>query len=86
MDELKAKGKSEARLYGDSELGGLHQMYVLEAKASVYGLPENPAYPIGATLRNILKPVGSLAIGAAVVGSIAAFFVTRRNINMEEVE
>jgi formate dehydrogenase iron-sulfur subunit len=86
VEELKAKGRSEARLYGETELGGLHQMYVLETKASVYGLPENPSYPVGATLRNILRPVGSLAIGAAIVGSIAAFFVTRRNINMEDVE
>ena len=73
-------------LYGETELGGLHQMYVLDANASAYGLPENPSYPAGATLRNILKPVGSLAIGAAVVGAIGAFFITRRNINMEEVE
>ena len=55
-------------------------------KASVYGLPENPKYPVGATLSNVLKPVGNLAIGAAIVGSVAAFFITRRNIHMEEVE
>lgn len=86
VEELKAKGRNDARLYGETELSGLHQMYVLEAKASVYGLPENPTYPAGATLRNILKPVGNVAIGAALVGSVAAFFITRRNIKMEEVE
>jgi formate dehydrogenase iron-sulfur subunit len=86
VEELRAKGRSEARLYGETELGGLHQMYVLETKASTYGLPEEPSYPVGATLRNVLKPVGNIAIGAALVGSVAAFFITRRNINMEEVE
>jgi formate dehydrogenase iron-sulfur subunit len=86
VEELKAKGRSEARLYGENELGGLHQMYVLEAKASLYGLPEDPKYPGGATLRNVLKPLGNVAIGAALVGAVAAFFVTRRNIKMEEVE
>jgi formate dehydrogenase beta subunit len=86
VDALKAKGKSDARLYGETELGGLAQMYVLEEKASLYGLPENPSYPIGATLRNVIKPVGNLVFGAAIVGSIAAFFITRRNIHMEEVE
>jgi hypothetical protein len=86
VEELKARGRSEARLYGETELGGLHQMYVLETKASAYGLPENPTYPVGATLRNVLKPVGNIAIGAALVGSVAAFFITRRNISMEEVE
>jgi hypothetical protein len=30
--------------------------------------------------------VGNIAIGAALVGSAAAFFITRRNISMEEVE
>jgi formate dehydrogenase beta subunit len=86
VDELKARGRNEARLYGETELGGLHQMYVLEAPASVYGLPENPSYPVGATLRNVVKPLGNIAIGAAFVGAAAAFFITRRNINMEEVE
>jgi formate dehydrogenase iron-sulfur subunit len=86
VDALKAKGKSAARLYGETELGGLGQMYVLEERASLYGLPENPSYPVGATLRNVIKPVGNIVFGAAVVGSIAAFFITRRNIHMEEVE
>jgi hypothetical protein len=61
-------------------------MYVLDEAASVYGLPDKPTYPAGATLRNVIKPVGNLAIGAALVGAITAFFITRRNINMEEVE
>jgi formate dehydrogenase iron-sulfur subunit len=86
VEVLKAKGFTDARLYGETELGGLHQMYVLTEKASLYGLPESPKYPAGATTKNILRPLGNLAFGAAIVGSIAAFFITRRNIHMEEVE
>jgi formate dehydrogenase iron-sulfur subunit len=86
VEELQGKGRADARLYGETELGGLHQMYVLEERASVYGLPENPKYPAGTAIRNILQPLGTVAIGAALVGSLAAFFVTRRNIHMEEVE
>jgi formate dehydrogenase beta subunit len=86
VDTLKARGVADASVYGETELGGLHQMYVLTEKASVYGLPENPKYPAGATLKDIIRPLGNLAIGAAIVGSVAAFFITRRNIHMEEVE
>lgn len=86
VEELKSKGFAAARLYGETELGGLHQMYVLQEKASLYGLPEKPQYPASATLRNIIQPVGNLALGAAILGSVAAFFVTRRTISMEEVE
>jgi formate dehydrogenase iron-sulfur subunit len=86
VEALKAKGFADAKLYGETELGGLHQMYVLQEKASLYGLPESPKYPIGATTKNILRPLGNIAFGAAIVGSIAAFFITRRNIHMEEVE
>ena len=86
VDVLVGKGRTDARLYGATELGGLHQMYVLEEKASVYGLPEDPSYPAGATLKNVIRPLGNIAFGAALIGAVAAFFVTRRNIHMEEVE
>jgi formate dehydrogenase iron-sulfur subunit len=87
VDALKQKGLSDARLYGEKELGGLHQMYVLEEKASVYGLPDKPKYPASGTLlQKVIQPLGNVAFGAAIVGSVAAFFITRRNIKMEEVE
>jgi formate dehydrogenase iron-sulfur subunit len=86
VEALKARGFTDANFYGETELGGLHQMYVLTEKASVYGLPENPKYPVGAITKNVLVPLGNIAFGAAIVGSIAAFFISRRNIHMEEVE
>jgi formate dehydrogenase beta subunit len=87
VQALKDKGRADARLYGEKELGGLHQMYVLEEKASVYGLPEDPKYPGSSWLmQKLIQPVGNIAFGAAVVGSVAAFLISRRNIKMEEVE
>lgn len=86
VDVLVGKGRTDASLYGATELGGLHQMYVLEEKASVYGLPADPKYPAGAALKNVIRPLGNIAFGAVLVGAVAAFFVTRRNIQMEEVE
>ena len=40
--DLKANGKTNAYLYGENELDGLHVLYVLDDNPSVYGLPENP--------------------------------------------
>lgn len=42
VQSLKAKGYSNAYLYGENELGGLHVMYVLADEPTVYGLPEKP--------------------------------------------
>ncbi len=41
MDTIKATFP-KASLYGESELGGLHVMYVLTDTAYVHGLSENP--------------------------------------------
>lgn len=50
VEELKAKGLYEARLYGEEELGGLHMVYVLDRAASVYELPESPKAASSAAL------------------------------------
>ena len=42
VDELKEEGYSNANIYGDDELGGLHHISILLDKPSVYGLPESP--------------------------------------------
>jgi formate dehydrogenase iron-sulfur subunit len=62
---LKARGLADAMLYGESELGGLHQMYVLTDKASVYGLPEAPKV----ATRRLL---GSWLSGILTAGAVAA--------------
>jgi formate dehydrogenase iron-sulfur subunit len=87
VEELKTeRGFPQARLYGENELGGLGRIYVLKAPASAYGLPEDPKYPASATIAEVLEPVGQVAFGATIIGAVAAFFLARRNIRMEEVE
>ena len=42
VQALAANGYPNACLYGENELGGLHTIYVLTERPSVYGLPESP--------------------------------------------
>jgi len=86
--QLKADGHSGAMLYGESEAGGLHRLSILLDEPSAYGLPADPQGPItfSSVWQKIIQPLGEVALGATVLGVIAAFFVTRRNIRMEEVE
>jgi formate dehydrogenase beta subunit len=42
VDTLKSSTYCSANLYGETESGGLHVMYVLTDSPSVYGLPEEP--------------------------------------------
>jgi formate dehydrogenase iron-sulfur subunit len=86
--QLKADGHSKAMLYGESEAGGLHRLSILLDEPSAYGLPIDPQGPItfSNVWQKIIQPLGEVALGAAVLGVIGAFFVTRRNIRMEEVE
>lgn len=39
---LSERGKTNATLYGENELGGMNVLYVLTDKPSAYGLPEKP--------------------------------------------
>ena len=55
VDKLKANGHPNAYLYGEKELGGLHQMLVLDDTPSVYGLPENPQVATNDMLTNWLS-------------------------------
>ena len=86
--DLIAEGHSGARLYGESEAGGLHRLSILLDEPSAYGLPADPQGPItfASTWQKIIQPLGEVALGTALLGVIGAFLVTRRNIRMEEVE
>jgi hypothetical protein len=60
---------------------------VLTAPAEAYGLPKDPKYPITSTLwQKVLQPLGGIALGAATIGAAAVFLVSRRHVEMEEVE
>jgi formate dehydrogenase iron-sulfur subunit len=70
VEQLHAQGKSEARVYGDKEYGGLHTLFVLTDKPEVYGLPSaesavlprrnNRAGYLGSVATAVLATVGAL--------------------------
>jgi len=75
---LKAKGYSNAYLYGDKELQGLHVLYVLDDSPRVYGLPVNPRIP-AATLawQNVIQPLGWALGGLTIIGLGLNYLVAR---------
>lgn len=94
-EELVVKGQQrlsqvqmfypKATFYGESELGGLHVMYVLKDTPSVYDLPENPKYPENAMVwQDIVKPLGYGAVGLVALGLIANVLVARANLRGQE--
>jgi formate dehydrogenase iron-sulfur subunit len=77
----------KAMLYNPSGVGGTAMMYILpEDNPGRFNLPEAPSSATANVWQKIVQPLGEVALGATVLGVIAAFFVTRRNIRMEEVE
>lgn len=87
VEKLKELGFPNANLYGEREMGGLGRLYVLKERPALYGLPENPQYPVIANVwQNIVQPLGTVAFGAAAAAMLAFYLVARRSIKMEEVE
>ena len=87
VQALQANGFKNASLYGENLVGGLGRLYVLIEKPEAYGLPVNPRYPYLTTLwQDIVHPLGKVAMGGSLLTVLAAWFIIRRNIKMEEVE
>ncbi len=87
VQALQASGFKNASLYGESLVGGLGRLYVLIEKPEVYGLPAHPQYPFLTSLwQDIVHPLGKVAMGGSILAVLAAWFIIRRNIHMEEVE
>jgi formate dehydrogenase iron-sulfur subunit len=76
---LKSKGNTNAMLYGENELGGLHVMYVLDDNPSVYGLPEKPQV---ATKDMVGKWLAGLAT-AGIVAGLPLLWIFRRREEMQ---
>ena len=77
---LQAKGLSNANLYGENDLGGLHVLYVLADSPTAYGLPENPKIsPVVNAWQKVIQPAGLVLGGAAIVGLGVNYIVARAN-------
>jgi len=84
VSALKAAGWSNAYLYGENELGGLHVMYVLDDSPAVYGLPVSPQVS-AATIawKDVIQPVGWAVGGLTIIGLGMNWLVARANANKE---
>lgn len=78
VEQLKARGFTNATLYGENELGGLHQLYVLLDSPDKYGLPVDPKVsPTLKFIRSVVYPVGKFLLGATLFGLLINFFASR---------
>ncbi|HEY50710.1 MAG TPA: 4Fe-4S dicluster domain-containing protein [Dehalococcoidia bacterium] len=85
VEALIAKGWTNANLYGEKELGGLHVMYVLDDHPAVYGLPVDPQIS-AATIawQDVIQPIGWVVGGLTILGLGFNYLVARANINREK--
>ncbi|MFN3762597.1 MAG: 4Fe-4S dicluster domain-containing protein [Anaerolineae bacterium] len=83
--ELRAKGMN-ARIYGETEAGGLHRLSILLDEPEQYGLPSVPKTPgLARAWQRVIQPLGTGVFGAILLGILGAFLFVRRKIRMEEV-
>lgn len=85
VQALQAKGWTNANLYGERELEGLHVLYVLDDSPAVYGLPVAPQIS-AATIawKDVIQPVGWAVGGLAIVGLGVNWLIARANVKKEE--
>ena len=74
VQKLKARGDSNAYLYGEQELGGLQVMFVLRDRPGLYGLPENPRM----ATKNVVGQWLSGFVTAGVVAALPFWLLTKR--------
>jgi formate dehydrogenase iron-sulfur subunit len=81
---LRDQGLSGARLYGETETGGLHRLSIIFDQPRQYNLPDNPPGALAGIWQNIIQPLGEIAVGATALGLVVNFLVARRLIKVEE--
>jgi formate dehydrogenase iron-sulfur subunit len=81
---LHDQGLGGARLYGETETGGLHRLSIIFDEPRQYNLPENPPGALASIWQNIIQPLGEIAVGATALGLVVNFLVARRLIKVEE--
>ena len=68
----------DARLYGETEVGGTHVMYVLDRAPEDYLLPANPKVSDVTTVwQDVLQPLGYGVVGLVAVGLAVNFMAAR---------
>ncbi len=80
VESLKGRGYPEANLYGEYESGGLHVMYVLTDRPSVYGLPEEPRVATSQAWSKWLSGV----IAGVIIATVPFWFVFKRKSRVKK--
>lgn len=68
VDYLHAKGFTEAAVYGEDELEGLHVITVAKYGIEAYGLPENPQVSDMVNILGLMKPLTGVGVAALAAG------------------
>jgi formate dehydrogenase iron-sulfur subunit len=79
VNALKDSGYPNANLYGETESGGLHVMYVLTDSPSEQGLPEEPRV---ATNNTWVKWVSGVIAGV-IVAAVPFWFIFKRKSKLK---
>lgn len=75
---LRANGYPRATIYGELELGGLNNIYILGDVPEKYGLPSNPKVSsVIPAWQKVIQPWFGLLIPLALAGSAVSFVTTR---------
>lgn len=84
VQALVGKGWTNANLYGENELGGLHVMYVLDDSPAIYGLPVSPQISAATVAwKDVIQPVGWAVGGLTIIGLGMNWLVARANAKKE---
>jgi formate dehydrogenase iron-sulfur subunit len=85
--QLSDQGRTGAQLYGETQSGGLARLSILLDEPAAYLLPADPGEPVLAKVwRTGLVWLAGLASAATVLGVFGTWLVSRRAVQMEEVE
>ncbi len=75
VEYLHAKGYTDACIYGEDEIGGLHMIQVLKYGIEPHGMVVDPQISAVSGLTQIMKPITAAASGLTVVGLAAMFLL-----------
>lgn len=77
---LRQEGYADANVYNPPGVGGIHMLYVLPEKPSVYDLPEAPETSASIDLwKDVVRPLGKLASAGAIVGVLGMAALKKMN-------
>jgi len=79
LGELWEQGVSQARLYGENELTGLNNLYLITEAPEAYGLPRSPRHSVASVF-----PGSVWSVGAAAAVGLAALIAFRERVHGEK--